>query len=111
MGCKAFFNDFDSTPVPGDWRDEYKYEFDKQGSESFRTDVPGGAFFRVVFATNVQNLSQVIPPDDRPIKIGWIGYSDLSDVTLSFTVKRESDNEWRITAIQPITDLIDQATE
>jgi hypothetical protein len=108
---KSFVEDFGNAPDPLEWEDEYRYSFDKQGNESFRTDIPGGAFFRLVFATQVNNLPQVIPPDPRPITFGFIDYQELGTVSLVFTVKRELDNEWRITAIQPITDLIDQGTE
>jgi hypothetical protein len=103
---KALPNEFGQFPDPLEWRDEFRYDFHDYGHESFSTSLPGAAIFRMVFATATQSLPDLIPPDPRPIAISYVSYSELTEVGLTFTVKKEGPREWRITSISPISNLV-----
>ena len=103
---KALPNEFGQFPDPLEWRDEFRYDFHDYDHESFTTSLQGMAIFRMVFTTAMENLSGMFPYDPRPIRIGYISYAELTEVGLTFTVKREGPREWRITSISPITNLV-----
>jgi hypothetical protein len=103
---KALPNEYGQFPNPLEWRDEFRYDFHDYDHESFTTSLPGMAIFRMVFTTAMQNLSGMFPYDPRPIRIGYISYSELTEVGLTFTVEREGPREWRITRISPIANLV-----
>jgi hypothetical protein len=108
---KSFPEDFGEAPESLEWTDEFDYQFDKQGSEGFRTTLPGRAVFRLVFATAVPDLPNQIPPDPRPITVGWIDWIPLEEIEITFTVRREGPRDWKIIHIEPIQSLIPPPVE
>jgi hypothetical protein len=108
---KAFPEDFGDAPEELEWTDEFDYQFDSQGSEGFTTTLPGRAVFRLVFATGLPDLPNQIPPDPRPITVGFIDWIPLEEIELTFTVRREGPRDWKIIHIEPIQSLIPPPVE
>jgi hypothetical protein len=103
---KAFGNEFGEFPNPLEWSGEVEYSFHSQANEGFTAALPGNAVFRIVFATNLDNLNGLFPFDPRPLRTKYIGYSALTDISLTFTVRREGPRDWAIINIDPIEDLV-----
>ncbi|NUN94686.1 MAG: hypothetical protein HUU16_00795 [Candidatus Omnitrophica bacterium] len=103
---KAFADVFGEFPDGLEFSEDFEYNFRSQGSESFRTTLPGGAVCRFVFATALDNLPEFFPPDPRPVTFTYTEYEQLTDISLVFTVRREGPREWAIVNIDPITSLV-----